>query len=85
MALPQLRKQVPNPFQQFQSPSGVDSVSGAVYATGVRPLKIAEADARSGMLTIRRKTHGTWIEREIHITELVAILDPSGTTVKGVE
>lgn len=73
-----------NPFQQFQAPQGVDSVTGAVYATGERPEKIAEADAVSGMLRIRRKTHGKWVERDIHITELAAMLDPSGTTVRGV-
>ena len=69
----------------FQVPQGVDSVTGAVYSTGNRAEKIAEANSLNGMLRIRRKTHGTWVEREIHITELAAMLDPSGTTVRGVE
>ena len=66
-------------FQQH--PQRVDSVTGAIYADGDRVAKVAVADSQSGMLTIRRKTHGTWVERSMHITELAAMLDPSGTTV----
>jgi hypothetical protein len=45
---------------------------------------VAQANAQAGELTIRHKTHGTWIERSLHVSELVAMLDPDGTTYRAI-
>lgn len=56
---------------------------GAVYSTGSdRPIKVAHADSYTQILTVRRKSHGTYYEREIHLSELARLLDPAGTTVR---
>ena len=69
----------------FQLNSQSVSNEGAVYSTGNdRPVKLAQADAQMQTLTVRRKSHGTYYERELHLSELARLLDPAGTTVKAV-
>jgi hypothetical protein len=65
-------------------PRSVDD-QGRVYATAIdRVAMVAQANAQAGELTIRHKTHGTWIERSLHVSELVAMLDPDGTTYRAI-
>ena len=72
-------------MQRQRNLSGIDSTTGAIYSTGGRPVVVARANAFSGFLTVRRKSHGTWHERDIHISAIVELLDPEGTTYKEVD
>ena len=61
------------------------SKNGAVYSTGSdRPVTLAVADSERQVLTVRRKSHGTYFERDLHIIEIAQMLDPFGTTVREV-
>ena len=65
-------------------PRSVDD-EGRVYATSAdTPRVIARIDVQAGELSIGRKTHGTWVERSLHVTEIVSLLDPDGTTYRAI-
>lgn len=69
----------------FQLNNQSVSNDGAVYSTGSdRPIKLAQVDTHTQTLTVRRKSHGTYQERVMHIADIARLLDPTGTTVRAV-